>query len=235
MSGIDLTFEEYGFKGPNLGWLNYMAATAHEADYSWYMEDDVWIKDEGSLAEFMSYYSNDNADLLFRDKDDTRTFYHEGNCTARPRNARLLKEQMTLPKFITPQAQLALAKNGHHCRSMFNFARLSQKFLNILDDWRVNRNEGRWVFFEMLFLNIAMDYNLTVTDFHDYPGISFRYRPCWTHAPENTFLLHPVKGNFQECTFDNNYPEYRKDLEKKRKKEYKIEQKQNKKGIINPI
>jgi hypothetical protein len=101
--------------------------------------------------------------------------------------------------FVTEQAQFSPPWRS----GMFQFYRISGRFIAALDDWQRTKNNGEWVFFEPLFANFAFrNYtNLTTHNFIDNSigyKVHIKFRPCFSleqvyNSSQRGGLFHPVK------------------------------------------
>jgi hypothetical protein len=174
--------------------INWLVENQDYYEFAWVIEDDVLWSNMTDLTDFFESYKGDDTDLLHKNQGMEKQTYNY--------NVSVWMNHRLVPPYVTEQAQFYPPWRS----GLFQFYRISWRFVAALDDWRRNKNNGEWTFFEPLFANFAfrndtISANLTTNDFINNPvGYKFhlRFRPCFSleqvyNKSERGGMFHPVK------------------------------------------
>jgi hypothetical protein len=180
--------------------MMWLVQNQHLYDFAWVIEDDVLWSDFTDLTNFFQSFSNVDTDLLHSNPAMENEILQS--------DTKWMWTKTLLPPFVDTQAQFSPPFRG----GLFQFYRISSRFVAALDEWRVNKNNGEWTFFEPMFANIAFRNDttparLTTKSFNKNPigyKINIKFRPCyalddvynktapWSNGGRGG-LFHPVK------------------------------------------
>ncbi|KAL7573127.1 hypothetical protein ACA910_018798 [Epithemia clementina (nom. ined.)] len=171
---------------------------ATEYDYAWVMEDDVYWTNMTEFANFMSSFDDDDTDLLHQNQGTEQHPFTDKKYW----NFRYLS-----PPYVQPTAALA----PPYYFAWFHLYRISPRVAKRVNEWRLNKNDGHWTFYEPLVATLAIQDPDLVTKSHLDNKLGYEvnmaWKPCFQYHDiygekslySNGGVFHPVKKDFKEC------------------------------------